>query len=66
MKMTRLRGFFARLRKDEKGATMIEYSILIGIITAAAIGLILGMKDYVVSAWTTVCSAVGSGCTFGG
>lgn len=61
--MTRLRGLFARLRADEKGATMIEYSILIGLITAVTIAFIAGMGDYVVSAWTTLCSAVGPGCT---
>ena len=55
--MTKLWGFLARVRKDESGATMIEYSILIGIITAAAIGMIVLMGDYVVSAWTRVCSA---------
>jgi pilus assembly protein Flp/PilA len=58
MKMTKLWGFLARLRKDEKGATMIEYSILIGIITAATIGFILTMGDYVVSQWTALTVAV--------
>jgi pilus assembly protein Flp/PilA len=57
MKMTKLWGFLARLRKDEKGATMIEYSILIGIITAAVISLIIAMGGYVVSQWTLLCSA---------
>jgi pilus assembly protein Flp/PilA len=55
--MTKLGAFFARLRKDEKGATMIEYSILIGIITVAAIGLIAGMGDYVVDQWTLLDAA---------
>ena len=55
--MTKLWGFLARLRKDEDGATMIEYSILIGIITAAVITLIIAMGDYVVSQWALVCSA---------
>jgi pilus assembly protein Flp/PilA len=63
--MTRLQGMFARLRKSEDGATMIEYSILIGIITAAVITFILGMQGYVVSAWSAICSAVGTGCTPG-
>jgi pilus assembly protein Flp/PilA len=58
MKMTRLRGFFTRLRKDEKGATMIEYSILIGIITALAIGFIVAMGTFVTGAWSTLCTAV--------
>lgn len=61
--MARTWGFFARLRKDESGATMIEYSILIGIITAAAIAFIVGMGDYVTTAWTDLCTDVGSDCT---
>ena len=61
--MTKLRGLIARLRNSEDGATMIEYSILIAIITALVIGLIFGMSDYVISAWSSICSAVGSGCT---
>ena len=61
--MTRLWGLLARTRKDENGATMIEYSILIGIITAAAIGAIVLMGGYVVSQWTTLCTAASvTGC----
>jgi pilus assembly protein Flp/PilA len=54
--MTRLRGMFARIRKSEDGATMIEYSILIGIITAATITFILAMGDFVTSAWSDLCT----------
>ena len=61
--MTRLWGLLARTRKDENGATMIEYSILIGIITAAAIGAIVLMGGYVASQWATLCSAASvQGC----
>jgi pilus assembly protein Flp/PilA len=59
MEMTKLWGFLARVRKDESGATMIEYSILIGIITAAAIGAIVLMGGYVTSQWAKLTSAVG-------
>ena len=38
--MAKLGTFFARMRKDEEGATMVEYSILIGIITVLAITFI--------------------------
>jgi pilus assembly protein Flp/PilA len=58
--MTNLKRFFARVRKDENGATMIEYSILIGIITAAAIALIVTMGDYVAGAWSDLCVAAQS------
>ena len=54
--MTWLGVFFARLRKDQKGATMIEYSILIGIITVLAIVSIALMGDYVASQWAQLVS----------
>jgi pilus assembly protein Flp/PilA len=47
---------FARLRKSEDGATMIEYSILIGIITAAAIASIITMGGYVQTQWADLVS----------
>jgi pilus assembly protein Flp/PilA len=52
---------FARLRKSEEGATMIEYSILIGIITAVTIVFIIAMGDFVSGAWSVLCSAVENG-----
>jgi pilus assembly protein Flp/PilA len=61
MKMTKLGVFLAYLRKDQNGATMIEYSILIGIITVAAITMIGFMGGYVVSQWARLVSATGAG-----
>ena len=57
--MTKFGAFFARLRKDEKGATMIEYSILIGIITVGAIVGISAMGNYVSEQWTTLMNTPG-------
>ena len=59
--MTRLGVFFARLRKDNSGATMIEYSILIGIITVAAIAMIGLMGGYVTEQWTELVTATSAG-----
>jgi pilus assembly protein Flp/PilA len=59
--MTRLGVFFARLRKDENGATMIEYSILIGIITVLAIVSIGLMGEYVASQWAALVSETDAG-----
>ena len=59
--MTRLGAFLARLRRNEKGATMIEYSILIGIITVAAIGMIGLMGGYVTEQWTDLVTATSAG-----
>jgi pilus assembly protein Flp/PilA len=55
--MAQLRGFIARLRKNEVGATMIEYSILIGIITALVVGSIVIMGGRVQSAWSSLVTA---------
>ena len=63
--MTRLRGLFTRVRKDENGATMIEYSILIGLITALVISLIVAVGGFVSGAWTSLCDAIESATTIG-
>ena len=55
--MKSLGVLFARLRKDQKGATMIEYSILIGIITVLAITFIGTMGTYVQTQWSALVAA---------
>lgn len=45
------------LLHDERGASMVEYSILIGLITAAVIGLIAGIGTKIVTAWTKLNTA---------
>jgi pilus assembly protein Flp/PilA len=46
-----------RLLRDDRGASMVEYSILVGIITAASIGLIAATGTKVTGAWTTLDAA---------
>lgn len=43
-----------RLQSDIEGATMIEYSVLIGLITAAVIVTIGLVGGYVETNWTTL------------
>ncbi|WP_378951592.1 Flp family type IVb pilin [Mesorhizobium sp. ANAO-SY3R2] len=57
--MTMARQF----RDDEDGAAMVEYSILIGLITAATIAIIVGVGFYVTDAWNTLCDNLGTTCT---
>jgi len=45
--------------KNQSGAAMIEYSILIGMITVAAITLIITVGEWVAVQWQTVQTAVG-------
>ena len=56
--MNNLNNLFARLLKDEGGATLVEYSVLIGMITALLILLVLGVGDWASDAWTSLCTAV--------
>lgn len=50
--MSKLINRFRRLSKDDSGASLIEYSILIGLITVAVILIISGVGDWVVSQWS--------------
>jgi len=52
--ISKVRGF----AKDESGASLIEYSVLIGLITVAVIGLISGIGDWVISQWSALTSQV--------
>jgi len=44
--------FASRFWKDESGATMIEYSVLIALITAAVVGTITLVGTDILARWT--------------
>lgn len=54
--MKKLLDIAKSFRDDDNGAAMVEYSILIGIITAAVIAIIIGVGIYVKDQWTTLCT----------
>ena len=41
----------ARFRQDEDGAAMIEYTVLLGIITVAVIGFVVAVGGWVSGQW---------------
>jgi pilus assembly protein Flp/PilA len=53
-----LKDRVTRLQKDEDGAALIEYSILIGLITVAAIAAIIFVGSWVATQWTNLQSAL--------
>ena len=55
--MSKLKTLTGQFVRDESGATMIEYSILIGIITAATIATIVLVGGKVALAWSTLNAA---------
>ncbi len=50
-----------RLQKDEEGAALVEYSLLIGIITVAAVGSILLIGPWVGTQWQSLATALSLG-----
>jgi pilus assembly protein Flp/PilA len=48
----RTKNIAIRLWKDESGASLLEYSVLIGLITAAAVGTIATVGTWVTTQWT--------------
>ena len=50
--MKALKTFLGSLAKDESGAALIEYSILIGIITVGVIAIIIFVGDWVSGQWS--------------
>ena len=55
--MSAIKSIGARLHRDKRGVPMVEYSILIALITAAAVTLIAAQSPKIVAAWTTIDTA---------
>jgi pilus assembly protein Flp/PilA len=58
--MQKLRNFVARFRKDESGAALIEYTVLIGLITVAVIATIVIVGGWVSGEWTSLQTTLGA------
>lgn len=52
--MRALRRFLDRLAADESGATMVEYTILVGLISVVAVGIIILIYPSIQTIWTKV------------
>jgi len=57
--MSAIKSIVARLYRDNRGVSMVEYSILIGLITAAAVRLIAAQSPKIIAARTTLDTAPG-------
>ncbi len=55
--MSAIKSILARFYRDDSGATMVEYSILVGLITAAAVLLIAAQSPKITAAWATLDAA---------
>ena len=49
--------------KDEEGAALVEYTVLLGIMLVAVILVIVGVGKWVNAEWTSLCTALGKSGT---
>ncbi len=46
------------IREDSSGAAMVEYSVLITLITGVLIAFVVGVGEWVQAAWNDLCQAL--------
>jgi pilus assembly protein Flp/PilA len=61
IEMNMISELAARFREEESGAAMVEYTILLGIITVSVIGLVAGVGLWVSQNWTDLCGKLKAG-----
>jgi pilus assembly protein Flp/PilA len=44
------------IREDTRGAALIEYSVLIALVSGLAIALIFGVGQFITGAWSELCN----------
>ena len=47
-----------RLKSDENGASLIEYTVLLAILLVAVIAVIAGVGQWISTEWATLSSAI--------
>jgi pilus assembly protein Flp/PilA len=52
--MTKMRELVRKLSKDEGGAALIEYTVLLGILVVAVIATIVAVGGWVNAKWTAL------------
>jgi pilus assembly protein Flp/PilA len=60
--MSKLQALTVRFVKEDRGAAMIEYSILIGLIAAALITSVAAVAVWMTGRWAALCGALGIAC----
>jgi len=53
---------FRRLGKDEDGASLVEYTVLLGLLLVAVIAVIGSVGTWIGGQWSTLCKSL-SGAT---
>ena len=61
--MQNLRNFLDRLADDESGATLVEYTLLVGLISIAVVGILIALRGPLTTIWTNVQNALTTAST---
>ena len=56
--MQKVLSFFSELKRDEEGAALVEYTVLLGILLVAVIVTIVAVGGWVSGKWTALSSAI--------
>ena len=51
-------NFFKQLKSDEDGASLVEYTVLLGIILIAVFAIIAAVASWINTQWSTLNNAV--------
>jgi pilus assembly protein Flp/PilA len=58
--VSRLNSELARLARDERGASLLEYTILLALITAGAVASVTSVGTWVGVKWSALKTAIGA------
>jgi pilus assembly protein Flp/PilA len=59
--LRRIKDTAVRLWNDEVGASLLEYSVLVGLITAAVVGTLLGVSQWMSNKWSNLQATLRNG-----
>ena len=60
--MLRVCKLLNQLRRDDEGAAMAEYVVLLGVIVAALVVVVTNFSNLLQSKFTAVCASLGGVC----
>ncbi len=58
----KIKTFLSDLHRDENGAAMAEYVVLLGLIVGALVLVVTNFSNLLQSKFTAVCAALGGAC----
>ena len=56
--MSKVKSLVEKLRQDEHGAALIEYTVLLGVLVVAVIATIVAVGGWINGQWTTLNSTL--------